>query len=343
MSIEREKALEQAFSMIEKQYGKGSIMRLGSSSIPNIEVIPTGILPLDIALGAGGYPRGRIVEIYGPESSGKTTVALHAASETQKMGGIVAFIDAEHALDPNYAQAIGVDVSNLLISQPDHGEQALEIAEILVRSQSVEMVIIDTVAALVPKAELEGDFGDSFMGLQARLMSQSLRRLVASINRSRTSALFLNQLREKISTGFHVGNPEVTPGGRALKFYATLRIDLRKVDTLKQGSDTMGSLIRARVVKNKVAPPFKQAEFELIYGKGISKTGALLDLGVNYGVLSKSGTWYYWGDIRLGQGKENGKLYLEEHPEMANKLEGNIREIALASRTTTVLNPTEES
>lgn len=343
MSIEREKALDQAFSMIEKEFGKGSIMRYGSTPIPNVEVFPTGILPLDIALGVGGYPRGRIVEIFGPESSGKTTIALHAASAVQKMGGIVAFIDAEQALEPNYAQAIGVDVANLIISQPDDGEQALEIAEILVRSQSVEMVIVDTVAALVPKAELEGDFGDSFMGLQARLMSKSLRRLTASINKSKSCVLFLNQLREKISTGFQVGNPEVTPGGRALKFYASLRIDVRKSENIKQGENNIGTLVRAKVVKNKVAPPFKQAEFEITFGKGVQKTGTLLDLGVNYGLLNKSGTWYYWGETRLGQGRENAKLFLEENPDLMDKLEASIREIAFPNKNQKISEATEDN
>ncbi|MBT9164113.1 MAG: Protein RecA [candidate division WS2 bacterium] len=326
MSIEKDKALEQAFAMIEKIHGKGSIMKLGSAEVANVEVIPSGILPLDIALGIGGFPRGRMVEIFGPEGGGKTTVALHAVSEAQKLGGTVAFIDTEHALDLSYAQTLGVDVRNLLISQPDYGEQALEIAEILVRSQAVDLVVIDTVAALVPKAELEGDFGDSFMGLQARLMSQSLRRLVGSINKSRTCVIFLNQLREKISTGFQAGPPETTPGGRALKFYASQRVDIRKIDVVKQGTDTIGSVVKVRIVKNKLSPPFRQAEFELIYGKGVSKTASLIDLGVQAEVVSKSGSWFYWGDLRLGQGKENAKIYLEEHPEAFIQLEKIIQD-----------------
>ncbi|MBT9129861.1 MAG: Protein RecA [candidate division WS2 bacterium] len=343
MSVDKEKALEQAFAMIEKTHGKGSIMKLGSADVANVEVIPSGILPLDIALGIGGFPRGRIIEIFGPEGSGKTTVALHAVSETQKLGGTVAFIDTEHALDLSYAQALGVDAKNLLISQPDYGEQALEIAEILVRSQAVDLVVIDTVAALVPKAELEGDFGDSFMGLQARLMSQSLRRLVGSINKSRTCVIFLNQLREKISTGFQAGPHETTPGGRALKFYASQRVDIRKIDVVKQGTDTIGSVVKVRIVKNKLSPPFKQAEFELIYGKGVSKTASLIDLGVQAGVVSKSGSWFYWGDLRLGQGKENAKLYLEEHPEAFAELEKIIKDTFFNLKSKTVTAKNKES
>ncbi|MBT9150479.1 MAG: Protein RecA [candidate division WS2 bacterium] len=343
MSVDKEKALEQAFAMIEKTHGKGSIMKLGSADVANVEVIPSGILPLDIALGIGGFPRGRIIEIFGPEGSGKTTVALHAVSETQKLGGTVAFIDTEHALDLSYAQALGVDAKNLLISQPDYGEQALEIAEILVRSQAVDLVVIDTVAALVPKAELEGDFGDSFMGLQARLMSQSLRRLVGSINKSRTCVIFLNQLREKISTGFQAGPHETTPGGRALKFYASQRVDIRKIDVVKQGTDTIGSVVKVRIVKNKLSPPFKQAEFELIYGKGVSKTASLIDLGVQAGVVSKSGSWFYWGDLRLGQGKENAKIYLEEHPEAFAELEKIIKDTFFNLKSKTVTAKNKES
>ncbi len=343
MSVDKEKALEQAFAMIEKTHGKGSIMKLGSADVANVEVIPSGILPLDIALGIGGFPRGRIIEIFGPEGSGKTTVALHAVSETQKLGGTVAFIDTEHALDLSYAQALGVDAKNLLISQPDYGEQALEIAEILVRSQAVDLVVIDTVAALVPKAELEGDFGDSFMGLQARLMSQSLRRLVGSINKSRTCVVFLNQLREKISTGFQAGPHETTPGGRALKFYASQRVDIRKIDVVKQGTDTIGSVVKVRIVKNKLSPPFKQAEFELIYGKGVSKTASLIDLGVQAGVVSKSGSWFYWGDLRLGQGKENAKIYLEEHPEAFAELEKIIKDTFFNLKSKTVTAKNKES
>jgi recombination protein RecA len=320
---EKEKALEAALQQIERQFGKGSIMRLGdAAAMFNVEVIPTGALSLDIALGVGGVPRGRIVEIYGPESSGKTTVALHIVAEAQKLGGMAAFIDAEHALDPAYARNLGVDVDNLLVSQPDTGEQALEIAEALVRSGAIDVVVIDSVAALVPRAELEGDMGDAYVGLQARLMSQALRKLAGAISKSRTVAVFINQLREKVGVLF--GSPEVTPGGRALKFYASVRLEVRKLDVLKQGTDTIGSRTRVKVVKNKLAPPFRQADFDIIYGEGISKEGCLLDLAVEKQVVQKSGSWYTYLDERLGQGRENAREYLKEHPEIAQAIEEQV-------------------
>lgn len=323
---EKKKALEAALGQIEKQFGKGSIMRLGEASAKMlVEVIPTGALTLDIALGVGGVPRGRVIEIYGPESSGKTTVALHIIAEAQKRGGIAAFIDAEHALDPVYAENLGVDVDNLLISQPDTGEQALEIAEALVRSGAIDVVVVDSVAALVPRAEIEGEMGDSHVGLQARLMSQALRKLSGAISKSRTTAIFINQLREKV--GIMFGNPETTPGGRALKFYASIRLDVRKIDTVKQGSETVGSRTRVKVVKNKVAPPFKKAEFDIIYGKGISQESCLIDLGVEHDIIQKNGTWFSYNDTRLGQGKENTREFLINNPDIAKEIEQKIRDL----------------
>lgn len=319
------KALEMALSQIEKQFGKGSIMKLGEASArTQVEAIPTGALTLDVALGVGGIPRGRVVEIYGPESSGKTTVALHILAEAQKLGGIAAFIDAEHALDPIYAKKIGVDIDNLLVSQPDTGEQALEIAEALVRSGAVEVIVIDSVAALVPRAELEGEMGDSHVGLQARLMSQALRKLTGAISKSNSVAIFINQLREKV--GIMFGNPEVTPGGRALKFYASVRLEVRKTETLKQGSDIVGNRTRVKVVKNKVAPPFKQADFDIMYGEGISREGTIIDIGTDMNIIEKSGAWYSYKGERLGQGRENVKEYLKEHCEIASEIETKLRE-----------------
>lgn len=323
--LEKDKALELAVAQIEKQFGKGSIMRWGEAAAKmTTDVIPTGALALDIALGAGGVPRGRIIEIYGPEGSGKTTVALHIIAEAQKAGGISAYIDAEHALDPVYARRIGVDVDNLLISQPDTGEQALEIVDALVRSGAVECIVVDSVAALAPRAELEGEMGDAHVGLQARLMSQALRKLTAVISKSKSTAIFINQLREKVGVMF--GNPEVTPGGRALKFYASVRLDVRKIDNIKQGQESIGARTRVRVVKNKLAPPFKQAEFDIIYGEGISKEGSLLDVGVANNVITRTGTWYGFGETRLGQGKEAARAYLKEHPELRDQIEKKIRD-----------------
>lgn len=321
---DRFKALELAVSQIEKQFGKGSIMKLGEVSTKmNIEVIPTGSLALDAALGVGGVPRGRVIEIYGPESSGKTTVALHIIAEAQKTGGTAAFIDAEHALDPVYARKLGVDIDNLLVSQPDTGEQALEIAEALVRSGAIDVITVDSVAALVPRAELEGEMGDAHVGLQARLMSQALRKLTGAISKSRTCAIFINQLREKV--GIMFGNPETTPGGRALKFYASIRMEVRRVETLKQGSEMVGSRTRVKVVKNKVAPPFKQAEFDILYGEGISREGNIIDIGVELGIINKSGAWYAYNEERLGQGRENVREFLKEHKEITAELEEKIR------------------
>jgi recombination protein RecA len=322
-------ALEAALQQIEKNFGKGSIMKLGASAAQGIEVIPTGCLPLDIALGVGGVPRGRIIEIYGPESSGKTTVALHIAAEAQKMGGTAAFIDAEHALDPVYAHNLGVNLDDLLVSQPDTGEQALEIAEALVRSGAVDLVVVDSVAALVPRAELEGDMGDAHVGLQARLMSQALRKLTGAVNKSRAAIVFINQLREKV--GVMYGNPEVTPGGRALKYYATVRIDVRRVETLKQGGDSVGNRTKAKIVKNKVAPPFKVAEFDIVFGEGISRVGSLLDLGVNLGVVDKSGSWFSYNGEKIGQGRENAKNYIKNNPEMFAEIEAKVRELSVNS------------
>ena len=325
MTIEKEKldALNHVLGKIEKDFGKGSIMRLGEASSMVVDSISTGSIGLDIAVGIGGLPRGRIVEIYGPESSGKTTVALHTVAEAQRNGGIAAFIDAEHALDPVYARALGVDVDNLIISQPDTGEQALEITEALIRSGAIDIIVIDSVAALVPKAEIEGDMGDSHVGLQARLMSQALRKLTGSIKKSNCVAIFINQLREKV--GIMFGNPETTTGGRALKFYSSVRLDVRKIDTIKQGDKILGSRTRVKVVKNKVAPPFKQAEFDIMYGEGISKIGDLLDIAANVDIVKKSGSWYNYQDIKLGQGRENVKKFLADNMDLTNEIEEKVR------------------
>lgn len=323
MNEESKKALDAAISHIQKQFGKGSIMKLGEATDTNVHTFPTGSLSLDIALGVGGLPKGRIVEIYGPESSGKTTVTLHMIAEVQKQGGIAAFIDAEHALDPAYASKLGVDINELYISQPDNGEQALEIAETMVRSGAIDLIIVDSVAALVPRAEIEGDMGDSHMGLQARLMSQALRKLTAVINKSKCTVVFINQLREKVGVMF--GSNETTTGGRALKFYASVRMDVRKIETLKQSNEFIGSRTRVKVVKNKVAPPFQQAEFDIMYGEGISKEGDVLDLAANIDVVNKSGAWYSYGDLRLGQGRENAKQYIKEHPELLLEIENKVR------------------
>ena len=320
---DKKKALETAMQQIEKTYGKGSIMRYGDNVQPNVEAIPTGSLALDLALGIGGVPRGRIIEIYGPESSGKTTLALHVLAQAQKMGGEVAFVDAEHALDPTYARALGVKIEDMLISQPDTGEQALEIAEALVRSGAIDVVVVDSVAALVPRAEIEGEMGDSFVGLHARLMSQALRKLTGIIAKTNTVVIFINQLREKV--GVMYGNPEVTTGGRALKFYASVRIDVRRIETLKSGGEMIGNRTRAKVVKNKVAPPFREAEFDIMYGEGISKLGEMLDLGVKLDLVQKSGSWFNMGEVRLGQGRDAAKQYLRDHPDEADALEANIR------------------
>lgn len=323
--MEREKALEIALTQIERQFGKGSIMRLGeASSRTQVAAIPTGSLALDLALGVGGMPRGRIVEVFGPEASGKTTVALHVVAEAQRAGGIAAFVDAEHALDPIYAGNLGVDVDNLLISQPDTGEQALEICEALVRSGAVDVIVVDSVAALVPRAEIEGEMGDSHVGLQARLMSQAMRKLTGAVAKSRTTLIFINQIREKV--GIMFGNPEVTPGGRALKFYSTVRIDVRRVESLKQGTELIGIRVRAKVVKNKMAAPFRQAEFDLLYGKGISREGDLLDMGLEAGVIAKAGAWFSYGEERLGQGRENAREYLLQNLEVAREIEDRIRD-----------------
>lgn len=321
---EKQKALEAALGQIEKQYGKGAVMKLGDTSHMQVETVPTGSLSLDIALGLGGVPKGRIIEIYGPESSGKTTVALHMVAEVQKRGGVAGFIDAEHALDPAYAKNIGVDIENLYISQPDCGEQALEITETMVRSGAVDIVIVDSVAALVPKAEIDGDMGDSHMGLQARLMSQALRKLTAVISKSNCIVIFINQLREKLGVMF--GNPETTTGGRALKFYASIRLDVRRVETLKQGGEVVGNHTRVKVVKNKVAPPFKEAEFDIMFGKGIVKEGDLIDMAANLGIISKSGAWYAYEGEKIGQGRENAKTFLATHPEIAEEVERKIRQ-----------------
>lgn len=322
------RALDSALHQIEKDFGKGSIMRLGEASAKmNVETIPTGALSLDIALGVGGIPRGRVIEIYGPESSGKTTVALHMIAEAQKMGGYAAFIDAEHALDPEYARRLGVDVDNLLISQPDNGEQALEICDALVRSGAIDIVVIDSVAALVPRAEIEGEMGDSHVGLQARLMSQALRKLTGIISKSKCATIFINQIREKVGVMF--GNPETTTGGRALKFYSTIRMEVRRIETIKNGNEMIGSRTRVKVVKNKVAPPFKQAEFDIMYGTGISKEGCLVDLGVEYDLIQKSGAWFSYGDTRIGQGREKAKDFLRENPDVAAEIEGKIRDLTV--------------
>jgi recombination protein RecA len=321
---DREKAVELAITQIERQFGKGSIMRLGGAEIIDVLVIPTGSLSLDMALGVGGIPRGRVIEIYGPESGGKTTLALHIVAEAQKMGGLAAFIDAEHALDMSYARKIGVDVDNLLIAQPDTGEQALEIAETLVRSGALDVLVVDSVAALVPKAELEGDMGDAQMGLQARLMSQALRKLTGTISKSRTCVIFINQLRMKI--GMFMGNPETTTGGNALKFYASMRLDIRKITAIKQGENVVGNHVRVKVVKNKVAPPFRETEFDIIFGEGISREGDVLDLAVNNGIVERSGTWYSYKGDRLGQGRENVRLGLKDNKELLARIEDEVRE-----------------
>ena len=325
MSIEQEKlnALNQALGKIEKEFGKGSVMKLGEATSMAIDVISTGSIGLDIAVGIGGLPKGRIIEVYGPESSGKTTVALHTVAEAQKQGGIAAFIDAENALDPVYAKALGVDIDNLIISQPDTGEQALEIAEALIRSGAIDIIVVDSVAALVPRAEIEGDMGDSHVGLQARLMSQALRKLTGSIKKSNCVAIFINQLREKV--GIMFGNPETTTGGRALKFYSSVRLDVRKIDTIKQGDKVLGSRTRVKVVKNKVAPPFKQAEFDIMYGEGISKVGDLLDIASDIDIVKKSGAWYSYNDTKLGQGRENVKKFLQDNPDLIKEIDEKVR------------------
>jgi recombination protein RecA len=323
---DRRAALENALRQIEKQFGKGSIMKLGETAGMQVETVPSGSLALDLALGVGGFPRGRIIEVYGPESSGKTTVALHAIAEVQKIGGTAAFIDAEHALDPLYASKLGINIDELLLSQPDTGEQALEIAEALVRSGAVDIIVIDSVAALVPKAEIEGEMGDSHVGLQARLMSQALRKLSGAINKSKVIAIFINQLREKVGVMF--GNPETTPGGRALKFYSSIRLEVRRVETIKQGNDMIGNRTRIKVVKNKVAPPFKQAELDIMYGEGISREGSIIDIGTDMDIINKSGAWYSYEGDRLGQGRENAKQFLKDNPQIANAIEQKIREAA---------------
>ena len=323
-NLEKRKALEVAMGQIEKQFGKGSVMKLGEFKAMEVEAIPTGALSLDIALGIGGVPRGRIIEVFGPESSGKTTLALHIIAEAQKMGGEAAFIDAEHALDPVYAKKLGVDIDNLIVSQPDTGEQALEITEALVRSGALDVIVVDSVAALVPKAEIDGDMGDSHMGLQARLMSQALRKLAGAINKSKTVLIFINQLREKIGVMF--GNPETTTGGRALKFYASVRMDIRKIENMKQDGEVIGNRVRVKVIKNKVAPPFREAEFDVLYGKGISKEGNILDMAVNLDIVNKSGSWFSYNGERIGQGRENAKRYLIEHKEMLDEIEQKVRD-----------------
>ena len=319
---DREKALETALAQIDRQFGKGSVMRLGSEDRAPVEVIPTGSIALDVALGVGGLPRGRIIEIYGPESSGKTTLTLHAIANAQRAGGIAAFVDAEHALDPDYAKKLGVDIDSLLVSQPDTGEQALEIADMLVRSGSIDLIVIDSVAALVPRAEIEGEMGDSHVGLQARLMSQALRKLTGGLNQTNTTMIFINQLREKIGVFF--GSPETTAGGKALKFYASVRLDIRRIETLKDGTEAVGNRTRVKVVKNKVASPFKQAEFDIMYGKGISREGSLIDIGVDLGIVKKSGAWYTYDGDQLGQGKENARNFLLQNPDIAADIENKI-------------------
>jgi recombination protein RecA len=322
--VDREKALDMTLVQIEKQFGKGAVMRMGEDAWVKVPAIPTGALSLDIALGIGGLPRGRVVEIFGPESSGKTTVALHVIAEAQKAGGIAAFIDAEHALDPNYAAALGVDVEALLVSQPDTGEQALEITDMLVRSNAIDLVVIDSVAALTPRAEIEGEMGDTHVGLQARLMSQALRKLAGTLNRSSTCAIFINQLREKIGVMF--GSPETTPGGRALKFYASVRLDVRRIESLKDGNDVVGNRVRVKVVKNKVASPFRQAEFDILYGEGISQEGSILDIGVDEGIVKKAGAWYTYEGEQLGQGRENARRFLKEHADVSAEIHKKVIE-----------------
>ncbi len=331
MDENKKKALEAALSQIDKQFGKGSVMRLGDQTSLTADVVSSGSIGLDVALGIGGLPKGRVVEIYGPESSGKTTLTLHAIAECQKQGGVCAFVDAEHALDPSYAEKLGVNIDDLLISQPDTGEQALEITDMLVRSGAVDMVVIDSVAALTPKAEIEGDMGDSHMGLQARLMSQALRKLTGNIKRTNCMVIFINQIRMKIGVMF--GSPETTTGGNALKFYASVRLDIRRIGAIKKGDEILGNETRVKVVKNKMAPPFKQVLFEIIYGEGISRLGELIDLGVAHNIVNKSGSWYSYGDTRIGQGKENAKMYMKEHPETAAEIEGKLRELLLPHLT----------
>lgn len=322
-TVEREKALNKALKDIEKEFGKGAIMKMGEAQIEAMEIIPTGSLELDIALGIGGIPKGRIIEVYGPESSGKTTVALHMVAEAQKLGGNAAFIDAEHALDPEYSKKLGVNLDELLVAQPDTGEEALEIAERLVRSNAIDIVVIDSVAALVPRAEIEGAMGDSFIGLQARLMSQALRKITGAISKSKSTVIFINQLREKVGVMF--GSPETTSGGRALKFYSSIRLDVRRIDNIKKGEEFLGNRVRVRVVKNKLAPPFKSAEFDLMYGEGISKLGNVVDAAANADIITKAGSWYSYGEDRMGQGRENAKAFLEENPEIADEIEAKVR------------------
>ena len=321
---EKMKALDAAMGQIEKQFGKGSVMKLGEYKAMEVEAIPTGALTLDVALGIGGIPKGRIIEIFGPESSGKTTLALHCAAEAQKAGGVAAFIDAEHALDPVYAKKLGVDIDNLIVSQPDTGEQALEITEALVRSGAIDIIVVDSVAALVPKAEIDGDMGDTHVALQARLMSQALRKLAGVLNKSKTAIIFINQLREKV--GIMFGNPETTPGGRALKFYASVRLDIRRIENIKVNGDVIGNRTRVKVVKNKVAPPFREAEFDILYGEGISKVGSILDLAVNLDIIEKSGAWFSYNGAKISQGRENAKIYLEENPKVMEEVEQKIRD-----------------
>ena len=339
-SPERDKALDAALAQIDKQYGKGSIMRMGEKGSLAIESIPTGALPLDLALGVGGLPRGRVVEIYGPESSGKSTLAMHVVAEAQRNGGICAYIDAEHAMDPVYAKAIGVDIDQLLISQPDTGEQALEIADMLIRSGALDVIVIDSVAALTPRAEIEGEMGDSHVGLQARLMSQALRKITANLNKSKTICIFINQLREKIGVMF--GSPETTPGGRALKFYSSVRLDIRRIESIKDGAEVVGARTRVKVVKNKVSPPFRQAEFDIMYGKGISREGAVLDMAVELGVAKKSGAWFTYEGEQLGQGRENAKTYLIENPEIMVQMAEKVREVSGVGQATEAPAFTEE-
>jgi recombination protein RecA len=330
--MEKQRALENALAQIERQFGKGSIMKLGEASAKfEVPAIPTGSIAVDLALGIGGIPRGRVTEIYGPESSGKTTLSLHVLAEAQKLGGVAAFIDVEHALDPNYARALGVDIDNLYISQPDTGEQGLEIVETLVRSNAVDVIVVDSVAAMVPRAEIEGEMGDAHVGLQARLMSQALRKLTAVISKSRTAVVFINQIREKIGVMF--GSPETTPGGRALKFYSSVRLEIRRQDSLKQSGEITGNRVKAKVVKNKLAPPFRSAEFDILFGKGISREASLVDVGAELGVLTKSGTWFSYGDTRLGQGRENARSFLEEHPDVADQVERQVRALSGMDRS----------
>lgn len=330
--MEKQRALENALAQIERQFGKGSIMKLGEASAKfEVPAIPTGSIAVDLALGIGGIPRGRVTEIYGPESSGKTTLSLHVLAEAQKLGGVAAFIDVEHALDPHYARALGVDIDNLYISQPDTGEQGLEIVETLVRSNAVDVIVVDSVAAMVPRAEIEGEMGDAHVGLQARLMSQALRKLTAVISKSRTAVVFINQIREKIGVMF--GSPETTPGGRALKFYSSVRLEIRRQDSLKQSGEITGNRVKAKVVKNKLAPPFRSAEFDILFGKGISREASLVDVGAELGVLTKSGTWFSYGDTRLGQGRENARSFLEEHPDVADQVERQVRALSGMDRS----------